>query len=56
MNGNNRPVGKCSQCGGVVSVPRIWHGVNRPVPTCERCGAGEDEAASLSEERKAAKR
>lgn len=38
-NMNRKPIGTCSQCGGVVSVPTMWHGVNRPVASCERCGA-----------------
>lgn len=46
-NMNNIPVGKCSQCGGVVSVPRVWMSVNRPIPRCERCGGYADEAANL---------
>lgn len=49
MNGNmnNRPVGRCSECGGVVSIPRSWMSVNRPVPRCERCGGVADEADKL---------
>ena len=39
--------GKCSQCGGVVSTPKIWHGVGRPPSTCESCGAVADETANL---------
>lgn len=49
MNGNinNRPVGRCSECGGVVSVPRYCMSTQRPVPTCESCGATADPAAHL---------
>lgn len=47
MNGDRRPVGKCSCCGGVVSLPVAWWSVNRPVPTCERCGAVADETDPL---------
>ena len=46
-NLNRRPVGRCSQCGGVVSVPVIFHSVCRPVPSCESCGAVMDEAHGL---------
>lgn len=46
-NGNNRPVGRCGECGGIVSLPIYFHSVNRPVPTCESCGAVEDTAARL---------
>lgn len=38
-NINNKPIGTCSQCGGVVSIPTVWYGVTRPVPSCESCGA-----------------
>lgn len=46
-NGNRKPIGKCSQCGGIVSVPEAWMSVNRPVPTCEKCGAVADETQNL---------
>jgi hypothetical protein len=46
-NLDNRPIGKCSQCGGIVSVPTYFHSVNRPLPTCERCGAVADETSNL---------
>lgn len=36
---NDRVVGTCSNCGGAVCVPHIWHGVQQPIPTCEQCGA-----------------
>jgi len=42
-----RIVGKCSQCGGVVSVPTIYHSVKPPTPSCERCGAVADQTANL---------
>lgn len=45
--GNRRPVGKCGDCGGVVSVPTVWLGVVPPRPTCEACGAVEDQTARL---------
>lgn len=44
---NKRPVGRCSECGGVVSLPISYMSVKRPVPTCERCGAVADEAVDL---------
>ena len=46
-NVNRKPIGRCSLCGGVVSIPTVWHGTNRPIPTCEDCGAVADEAANL---------
>ena len=42
-----RAIGKCGSCGGIVSVPHIWHGVNRPPATCESCGRTADTAAHL---------
>ena len=47
MNGNQQIIGRCSLCGGVVSMPLVWLGVTRPVARCERCGAVADEAARL---------
>lgn len=38
----NRIIGKCSLCGGDVTLPEVWMGVKPPVPTCEKCGAVED--------------
>ncbi len=38
-NANNTPIGKCSQCGGIVSFPKAYMSINRPVPQCESCGA-----------------
>lgn len=35
----NEQIGKCSHCGGRVTMPRSWSSVVPPVPTCERCGA-----------------
>lgn len=32
-------IGKCSNCGGNVSVPEVYHSVVPPVPTCDHCGA-----------------
>lgn len=31
--------GKCSLCGGTVSVPTMWMGIYPPVPTCQSCAA-----------------
>lgn len=36
---NHSVVGRCSICGGSVTVPTIWGGVVPPVPTCSSCGA-----------------
>ncbi len=46
-NLDRRPIGKCSRCGGVVSIPLIWFSIRRPVPSCESCGAVADETANL---------
>lgn len=46
-NLNNKPVGRCGICGGVVSVPLVFHSVVRPPPRCEKCGAVADESADL---------
>jgi hypothetical protein len=45
--GDKRIVGKCSICGGIVSVPTVFLSVVPPVPTCESCGASEDQTANL---------
>lgn len=49
MAGNlhNKVIGKCSQCGGPVSIPTVWHSVDRPVPQCEWCGAVASETEGL---------
>ena len=44
---SNRPVGKCSRCNGVVSVPSVWMGVQRPPQRCESCGAVADPTEHL---------
>lgn len=44
---NHRIVGKCSVCGGIVSVPTLWYGVNRPPLMCESCGAVADDTANM---------
>lgn len=36
---NDKIVGTCGKCGGIVTVPTIWHGIYPPVPTCNSCGA-----------------
>ena len=36
---NEKIIGKCSICGGLVTVPNIWYGINPPIPTCSSCGA-----------------
>ena len=46
-NLDRKIVGKCSECGGVVSLPLVSHSVVRPVPTCEKCGATADVTANL---------
>ena len=32
-------VGKCSLCGGRVTLPNVWFGVYPPEPQCQKCGA-----------------
>lgn len=32
-------IGRCSLCGGEVTVPHLWLGVIPPAPTCSSCGA-----------------
>lgn len=32
-------LGRCSLCGGSVTVPVIWYGIVPPDPTCESCNA-----------------
>jgi len=44
---NDRVVGKCSQCGGLVTLPEYFHSVVAPVPTCISCGATVDEYDNL---------
>jgi uncharacterized Zn finger protein len=44
---NRRVVGKCSRCGGVVSIPTLIHMVGRVRASCESCGAVADETAGL---------
>lgn len=34
-----RILGKCSICGGQVTVPSSWLGILPPTPTCQSCGA-----------------
>lgn len=41
------PVGRCGECGGVVSVPEVWAGTQRPPERCEECGAEADPARGL---------
>jgi len=43
----NRVVGKCSICGGRVTVPDVWMGINPPIPQCENCYAFEDTTKDL---------
>ncbi len=43
----NHPVGKCGECGGVVSEPSPWMGMNRPPAICEKCGAVADTPINL---------
>jgi hypothetical protein len=32
-------VGRCSLCGGSVTIPTFYHSVVPPTPTCQSCGA-----------------
>lgn len=36
---NDTLIGKCSICGGDVTVPKIHYSVIDPKPTCKKCGA-----------------
>ena len=36
---NLRFLGRCSLCGGDVTVPVAWFGIVPPIPTCRSCGA-----------------
>lgn len=42
---NEQVIGRCSICGGEVTVPVMWWGVIPPTPTCSKCGATEAKAA-----------
>jgi len=33
-----RVIGDCGSCGGLVTVPMIWHGTIPPEPACQSCG------------------
>lgn len=44
---NEKAVGKCSLCGGLVTVPTVFWSVVPPTPTCQKCGAVMDVAATL---------
>ena len=35
---SDKVVGKCSNCGGVVTVPDIYHGIDQPSAECKSCG------------------
>jgi hypothetical protein len=32
-------VGRCGNCGGSVTVPRVWMGIYPPTPQCQSCHA-----------------
>ena len=49
MHSNNKIIGTCSNCGGLVCVPAVWHGTSKPPATCQDCGAVEDIRANLPE-------
>lgn len=38
----NNVIGRCSICGGNVTIPEVWMSTRRPVPRCENCGAVAD--------------
>jgi hypothetical protein len=44
---DDRVVGKCGICGGLVTVPTVWHSVVPPTPQCQKCHAVKDETANL---------
>jgi hypothetical protein len=53
---NDIVVGKCSLCGGSVTVPTVWHGILRPTATCQSCGATEKNNLPVIQMEKPAKR
>ncbi len=44
---NKIVLGKCSICGGIVSMPTIWFGILPPIAACESCFAIEDKYSDL---------
>jgi hypothetical protein len=44
---SNRVVGKCSLCGGVVTMPESWMSVDPPSPQCQKCHAVKDDTDGL---------
>jgi hypothetical protein len=32
-------IGTCSNCGGPITIPTVWHGTVPPIKICENCGA-----------------
>jgi len=36
---NKQTIGRCSNCGGAVTLPVYFHSVVTPQPECEDCGA-----------------
>jgi len=44
---NRKTIGKCSICGGAVTVPTVTWSVIPPRPQCEKCGAYASKAAGL---------
>lgn len=44
---NRKTIGKCSICGGAVTVPTTWMSVVPPRPQCEQCGAYASQTAGL---------
>jgi hypothetical protein len=39
---NSQHVGRCSCCGGSVTLPIMWQSIVTPKATCESCGAVAD--------------
>jgi hypothetical protein len=46
-------VGKCGNCGGLVSVPTAWLGAYPPIPRCQACGAAQKDNRPVLEMNKA---
>lgn len=40
-------IGKCSICGGLVTIPSHPYSINSPTPKCESCGAYVDKNYSM---------
>lgn len=54
MNGDGmgiKIIGKCSLCGGKVTIPDVWWGIYPPDETCSSCGAVSDRLPEIKMKR-----